>query len=141
MYSVSLPPSSDVSCLFAKCIKMKSSISYEKLTNHIIPISYLLQLACCESDTECTKCPNCFDTLDGLYEDGLRYSGGIGLFFSFTEVRKMSRHYVLSIKIFPALVWLLFIITIQCLMWMKFATYLSQIQLIYLICLKFLKVA
>ncbi|XP_072020880.1 tetraspanin-31-B-like isoform X2 [Amphiura filiformis] len=43
-------------------------------------------LPCCEGNATCPKCPQCFDKLDFLWENGLHISGGVGLFFSFTEI-------------------------------------------------------
>ena len=47
---------------------------------------HFTQLACCTAK-DCSECDPCLTYLDPLWENGLQISGGIGLFFSFTEVR------------------------------------------------------
>ena len=40
----------------------------------------------CQECGGADKCPSCFDTLHSVINNGFRATGGIGLFFSFTEV-------------------------------------------------------
>ncbi|XP_037091499.1 tetraspanin-13-like isoform X2 [Pollicipes pollicipes] len=41
---------------------------------------------CCMGSEDCGGCSTCFDQLKDAINSGLRVSGGIGLFFSFTEI-------------------------------------------------------
>ncbi|XP_077993058.1 tetraspanin-31-like isoform X2 [Glandiceps talaboti] len=43
---------------------------------------------CCEetTDSKCTKCPTCMSVIEPMMGTALRFSGGVGLFFSFTEL-------------------------------------------------------
>jgi tetraspanin-13/31 len=45
----------------------------------------VLQAACCERD--CSDCTTCMGKLQSTINYAFKLCGGIGLFFSFTEVR------------------------------------------------------
>ncbi len=43
------------------------------------------KVPCCK-ETNCTGCHTCKEAMDKMFDQGLHYSGGVGLFFSFTEL-------------------------------------------------------
>ncbi|XP_033624477.1 tetraspanin-31-like isoform X1 [Asterias rubens] len=43
------------------------------------------KVPCCK-EKNCTTCPKCKEAMDKMFDQGLHYSGGVGLFFSFTEL-------------------------------------------------------
>ncbi|XP_022081887.1 tetraspanin-13-like isoform X1 [Acanthaster planci] len=44
------------------------------------------EVQCCKTGENCSDCKPCKDKLDDVFYQGLHYSGGVGLFFSFTEL-------------------------------------------------------
>lgn len=64
-----------------------------------IIIQFFFQPKCCQITKDCQKCPPCSSKLQDTIDYAFKLCGGIGLFFSFTEVKKgfgISRRYELA---------------------------------------------